>query len=264
MRTRKRQMEASGHPPSPFLTLSGGLGELVDGLAKALDGVEVRLSTSVEAVGPTPSGGWRLELEGAEPLEAEAVALAVPSWQASRMLNRTDPHLAEMLETIPWVSSATVVAAWSREDLGHPLDGSGFVAARGEGLSITACTWSSAKFAGRAPAGRALVRAFVGGAKQEDLLELDDEALVARVRADVDEILAVRGEPLFARVFRWPRAMPQYTMGHLERVDAIEAACERHSGLTLAGASFRGLGIPDCIHQGRQAAERLIRTLVES
>ncbi|MDV2503333.1 MAG: protoporphyrinogen oxidase [bacterium] len=264
MRARMREvqtLDASGHPPSPFLTLAGGLGELVDCLAEALDGVDVRLATHVEAVDPSPSGGWRLQLAGGKSLEAEAVALAVPSWQAARLLTRSDPHLAGLLETIPWVSSATVVAAWRREDVGRPLDGSGFVAGRGEGRSITACTWSSAKFSGRAPPDRVLVRAFVGGAKQEHLAELDDEALVARVRADVDDILAVRGEPLFVRIFRWPRAMPQYTMGHLERVAAIEAACERHPGLALAGASYRGLGIPDCIHQGRQAAERLLQAL---
>ena len=101
----------------------------------------------------------------------------------------------------------------------------------------------------------------MGGAKQEALAELDDEALVEMVRADLSEILSIRSEPLFVRIFRWPRAIPQYTMGHIERVSAIEAALEHHPGLTLAGASYRGLGIPDCIRQGREAAERLLTAL---
>ena len=253
--------EASGRPASLFLTLTGGMDGLVDRMVAALDDVDVRLGAAVEAVAPAPSGGWRIQLNGDEPIDADAVALTLPSWRAAPLLAPSDPHLASLLESIPWVSSATVAVTWKRDEVGHPLDGSGFVVARGEGRSITACTWSSEKFSGRAPPGRVLIRAFVGGAKQEALAELDDEALVEMVRADLSEILSIRSEPLFVRIFRWPRAIPQYTMGHLERVSAIEAALERHPGLALAGASYRGLGIPDCIRQGREAAERLLKAL---
>ena len=268
MLARKRQMQAgggalhaSGRPASMFLTLAGGLGDMVERLAEALKDVEVRLGTGVEALSPLGSGGWRVSVAGGEPLEADAVVLAVPSWQAARLLARADKPLAELLETIPWVSSATVTSAWERAAVGHPLDGSGFVVPRSEGRSITACTWSSVKFEGRAPEGRVLLRAFVGGAKQEALLELPDEEIAGMVRSDLGEILGLTGEPLFVKIYRWPRAMAQYTMGHLERVAAIEAARGRHPGLVLAGSSYRGVGIPDCIRQGRQAALRLLDSL---
>ena len=269
MLARKREMQAlggaihtSGRPASLFMTLAGGLGEIVERLGAALGGVEVRLNTSVEAVVPAPTGGWSVRVSGAESLEADAVAVAVPSWQAARLLEETDSKLAELLDTIPWVTTATVSSAWNRADVEHPLDGSGFVVARGEGRSITACTWSSEKFSGRAPAGKVLLRAFVGGSKREALAERSEEEIVEMVRADLADILGIKGEPLFFRVYRWPRAMPQYTMGHLDRVAAVEAACERLAGLALAGSSYRGIGIPDCIHQGRQAAGNIFDLLI--
>ncbi len=271
MMVRKRQMQAShgtlhasGQPASLFLTLEGGLGELVQSLEAACDGVDFRLGRRVAELTPREPVGWRIGLSGGESLEAEAVALAVPSWQAAPLVAGVDGPLADLLETIPWVSSATVTSAWERSQVGHPLDASGFVVARGEGRSITACTWSSVKFPGRAPAGRVLLRAFVGGAKQQSLLEQPDEAIAKMVQSDLGEVMGLAGEPLFVRVHRWPKAMPQYTMGHLQRVEAIEAACERHPGLALAGSSYRGLGIPDCINQGRQAARGLFRVLVPS
>lgn len=269
MMARKREMQArhgalhaSGKPASLFLALAGGLGELVERLEASLEGVDIRLGTRVSSVAPGPEGGWRLSLADSGHLEADAVVLAVPSWQAAPILADTDKALSELLQTIPWVSSATVTSAWERADVAHPLDGSGFVVPRGEGRSITACTWSSVKFAGRAPAGKVLLRAFVGGAKQQALTEEPDEVVSEMVRADLSEIMGLGGDPLFVRIHRWPKAMPQYTMGHLERVEAMEAACERHEGLALAGSSYRGLGIPDCINQGRQAAERLVKHLV--
>jgi oxygen-dependent protoporphyrinogen oxidase len=270
MMVRKREMHArhgalhaSGQPASLFLALADGLGELIERLEAALKDVEIRLGTRVESIGPGQERGWRVSLVGAGLIEADAVALAVPSWQASPLLVDTDQHLAELLETIPWVSSATVTSAWDKADVGRPLDGSGFVVPRGEGRSITACTWSSIKFAGRAPAGKVLLRAFVGGAKQQALTENPDEVIAEMVSSDLADIMGLKGEPVFMRIHRWPRAMPQYTMGHLERVEAIEAACERYKGLALTGSSYRGLGIPDCINQGRQAAERTFKALPE-
>lgn len=254
MQARHGALHASGQPASLFLTLKGGLGELVARLESALDGVDVRLGAEVEALSPRQGGGWNIGMAGAGPLEVEAAVLAVPSWQAARLVAHADGRLAELLETIPWVSSATVTSAWEISQVGHPLDGSGFVVSRGEGRSISACTWSSVKFEGRAPAGRVLLRAFVGGAKQEALAEKPDDAVAEMVRADLAEVMGLRGKPLFVSISRWPRAMPQYTMGHLERVEAVEAACKGHPGLALAGSSYRGLGIPDCINQGRQAA----------
>jgi oxygen-dependent protoporphyrinogen oxidase len=271
MVARKREMQAhygalhaSGQPASLFLALAGGLGELIERLVASLEGVEIRLGTKVESLAPREAGGWCLALGEAESLEADGVVLAVPSWQAAPIVAGIDEPLAELLNSIPWVSSATVTFAWERADVGHPLDGSGFVVSRGEGRSINACTWSSVKFAGRAPDGKALIRAFVGGAKQQALAEQSDEAIAKMVRSDLTEILNLRGEPLFVRICRWPKAMPQYTMGHIDRVEAIETACGRHRGLALAGSSYRGLGIPDCIYDGSLAAERLFRDLVAS
>lgn len=264
MQARHGSLHASGKPSSLFLTLSGGLGELIERLEETLSEVEVLKRTRVESLRRAQGGSWSVALEGAEPIEADGVILSVPSWQAAPMVRGFDEPLADLLESIPWVSSATVTSGWRRDAVAHPLDGSGFVVSRGEGRSINACTWSSVKFAGRAPEGSDLIRAFVGGAKQQALAELPDEAVLKMVQDDLAQVMGLRGEPLFERIYRWPLAMPQYTMGHLERVEAIEAALERHVGLALAGSSYRGLGIPDCIHQGHQAAERVMAQVAVS
>jgi oxygen-dependent protoporphyrinogen oxidase len=249
---------ASGGPGArqwpPFLTLEGGLVELVSALVARLEGVELRLRATGRALGRS-GRGYILALDGAPPLEAEAVIVATPTFAAADLLAGLDREAAATLRAIPHVSTATVTLAYPLRALPRPLEGHGYIVPRVEGRPILACTWTSRKFPHRAPAGFALMRAFLGRAGREDLLERDDEELVGLVREELREVIGLSAPPLFSRLFRWPRSMPQYTLGHLERVGAIEERLRAHPGLFLAGAAYRGIGIPDCIQSGRLAAE---------
>jgi oxygen-dependent protoporphyrinogen oxidase len=156
---------------------------------------------------------------------------------------------------MPYVSTASVALAWPRNAIRHPLQGSGFVVARSESEErITACTWVSSKWKGRAPDDAALLRAFIGGAHDPDAVDLPDTELAAIAIADIGDVLGVSGPPLFARVYRWRHAGAQHNVGQLARVARIEARLREHPGLFVAGSGFRSIGIPDCIADGRAAA----------
>jgi oxygen-dependent protoporphyrinogen oxidase len=166
-----------------------------------------------------------------------------------------DASLAEEMRGIPYASSATVSLAYRRDQIPNALDGFGFVVPLIEARSIVACTYSSVKYPGRAPEGHVLLRAFVGGAMQKHLFEQDDAAMAAGVRTELRELLGISSEPVLTRIHRHAQAMPQYRVGHLDRMARIDARLAEHPGLTVAGNAFRGVGIPDCIHSGEMAAE---------
>jgi oxygen-dependent protoporphyrinogen oxidase len=251
---------ASGARWSLFVTLAGGMEELVTALAARLPAGAVRLRTPVAAVIPT-ADGWRIQPADGPPLPAHGVVLAGPAPAMGTLVSKADPTLAARLDAIPYASSATVTLAYPRAAIRHPLDGFGFVVPRVEGRQILACTFSSVKYPGRAPAGLALLRTFIGGALQADLLAREDRALVALAEADVASLLGITGRPILSRVWRHPRAMPQYDVGHLDRVAALEARLASMPGLALAGAAYRGVGIADCVRSGEAAAEGLHASL---
>ena len=173
------------------------------------------------------------------------------------VIRDVDPALAGLLEGIAYASSATIALAYPRAAIRHPLDGFGFVVPRVERRAVLACTFSSVKYPERAPDGIALLRVFVGGAMQADLLAEDDRGLLQLAHRDVAALLGITGDPVLSRVWRHPGTMPQYDVGHLDRVAAIEARLEALPGLALAGGAYRGVGIADCVRSGEAAAERL-------
>jgi oxygen-dependent protoporphyrinogen oxidase len=170
-------------------------------------------------------------------------------------LSSVDAQLATELDGISYASSATINLAYKREDIRHPLDGFGFVVPFIEGRSLIACTFSSVKFPGRAPQGHALLRAFIGGALQPEMFDLSLDELISRACADLRDLLGIEQAPLFAEVSKWERSMPQYHVGHLERVKRIRERLASLPGLALAGNAYSGLGIPDCIRSGEAAAD---------
>jgi protoporphyrinogen/coproporphyrinogen III oxidase len=262
---RQRRSAAPGTPPSPmFLSLSGGMGEMVDRLTAALHGTAVLTGRRVIRVRrlPEPSSrGYAAILDDGTQLEADGLVLATPAYAAARLLDPLAPAAARRLRAIPYVSTAAVTLAYRRQAVRHPLEGNGFVVARGEPLHITACTWVSSKWPGRAPEGLALLRCYLGAAGREAVLQETDQRLLDLVRADLRATLGVEAAPLFASLARWPMAMPQYTPGHLARVEAIERELQSLPGILLAGAGYRGIGVPDCIRQGSEAAHRLAEFL---
>jgi oxygen-dependent protoporphyrinogen oxidase len=204
---------------------------------------------------------WKIETDQNEPLTADAVVLALPAYVSARLLRPIDAQLASELDRISYASSATINLAYKREDIPHPLDGFGFVVPFIEKRSLIACTFSSVKFAGRAPAGHVLLRAFVGGALQPEMFDLSRDELLSRVRADLRDLLGIERAPLFAQVTKWERSMPQYHVGHLELVKRIAARVASLPSLALAGNAYTGLGIPDCIRSGETAAEAIFSTV---
>jgi protoporphyrinogen/coproporphyrinogen III oxidase len=247
----------SGARWSLFVTLARGMDELVQALAARLPPGAVRLKERVTGVA-RESGRWRIATEGGVAHEADALVLAPEAHQAARMLRYVDPALTHLLEGIPHASSATVSLAYRRADVRHPLDGFGFVVPHAERRPIIACTFSSVKYAGRAPDGQVLLRVFLGGALNEGVLQGDDATLVRTAREQIGPLLGITAEPELARVARHARAMPQYHVGHAARAAAIEQAVSRHPGLRLVGGAYRGVGIADCVRSGEEAAERLL------
>jgi oxygen-dependent protoporphyrinogen oxidase len=173
-------------------------------------------------------------------------------------MQELSPELAEELNAIPYVTTATVSLAYPLGKIPHALNGYGYVIPRREGRQALACTWTSTKFPHRAPEGHALLRVFIGRARQGDDLPWDEAGLLNLARDEIARTSGILAEPELTRVFRWERAMPQYNLGHLERVKRIESSLEKWPGLALAGNGYRGIGIPDCIRSGELAAQKIL------
>lgn len=263
----------SGLRWSLFATPVDGMEALVSALASRLPSQAIRLGARVTRVRRTPSprhdaGGlplqgtredmYAIELADGAHLPADGVILAAEALHAAAIVAALDPQLSELLAGITYASSAVVTLAYRRDEIAHPLDGFGFVVPSAEHRPILACTFSSVKFPGRAPGGRVLLRAFLGGALAPEALDQDDTGLTRTAQQEVTALLGARTTPHLVRVHRHPRSMPQYCVGHLDRVAAIEARAGRHPHFALAGAAYRGVGIPDCIHSGEDAAERVL------
>ncbi|HLL14012.1 MAG TPA: protoporphyrinogen oxidase [Pyrinomonadaceae bacterium] len=270
----------SGARYSLFLSFDGGMQTLTDALAAALPHGTARTGTTVEAIdfdpntrqwnlrlgaGDATNGGARAASNGAmagETITAEGLCLALPAYASARLLGGVDSELAAELDGIPYASTATVNLAFRRADIPHPLDGFGFVVPFVEHRRTLACTFSSVKFAGRAPAAHALMRAFVGGALQPEMYALDEDRMIAAVREDLRALVGIESAPLFAHVERWPRSMAQYHLGHLARVARIRRRLQNFPTLQLAGNAYGGAGIPDCIRSGRTAAAMLLKQML--
>ena len=166
--------------------------------------------------------------------------------------------MAEYLATIRYSSAATVNLAFRRNQIAHPLNGFGFVVPHIENRKLIACSFSSVKYAGRAPEGYALLRAFVGGSLQEELFNLDDAEMEQAVRLELATFLGIHTAPLFVHIARYPHSMPQYRVGHLRLVETIDKQVAQHPGLALAGNAYRGVGIADCVRSGETAAELVL------
>ena len=255
LRAEQGASRAEGARYSLFAAPADGMGALVEGLARRLPEGVVRLRAPVGALA-RDGGTWRVS-SGGETLAADALVLAAPAWTAGPLLEPVDAVLGRLLGEIEYASSATVTLAYRRADV-PGARGFGFVVPAVEHRALIACTYASRKFPGRAPEGHELVRAFVGGALRPDLLARDDAALVEVVRGELRALAGVTAAPELVRVHRHRLAMPQYVVGHLERVAAIEARAAALPALSLAGAAYRGVGVPDCVRSGAAAADQVL------
>lgn len=243
-------------PMTYFMSLKGGMGQLAERCAAFAGREAFRTSCEVVRIVKAP-GGYEVEA-GGERRAFDAVVLSTPSYATRRIVADMAPALAGLLDGIEWSSTATVSLAFDEKEAPPHLPGFGFIVPRAEGRRINAATWSSIKWQYRAPAGRLLVRAFVGGAGRADLVGRDDAEIAALAAEELRAIAGIAAKPLFARVYRWPRSMPRYTVGHLDRVAAIDTAASAYPGLYLIGSSLRGIGIGDCVKSGFGAAAKII------
>jgi oxygen-dependent protoporphyrinogen oxidase len=245
-------------PRSPFLSPISGMAELVEALEQRLAGAGVRILTRTAAryVVPSTEAGYRVFLDSEETILADRVILATPAAATATLIAEMLPDAASILRTIPHVSTALVTFAFPTHALTRPFFGHGYIIPRVEGRSALACTWVSSKWNQRAPVGSELVRVFVGRAGADDLINADDESLVAIAREELRSTLDVTAQPSLTRVRRWHDGMPQYTLGHLERVAALERFVASAPGLQIAGHAYRSVGIPDCIASGERAADQ--------
>ncbi len=255
--------QASGARYSLFTTPREGLGSLVAAIAARLPAESVRLNSAVDQV-QRVGDKWRLLLKSAtasdvtDTFEFDAVIVALPAPAAAQVLRTVDAQLVGELSAIAYAGAAVVSLAYSRTQIAHPLDGAGFVVPMIEQRRILSASFSSVKYPGRAPDGTALIRVFIGGACQSELLAESDEGLIRIAREELGQLLGANGAPLLTSVARWPASMPQYHLGHLDRIARIEARMAELPGLALAGNAYCGVGIPQVIHSGEVAAERAL------
>jgi protoporphyrinogen/coproporphyrinogen III oxidase len=259
VRQRTADSPPKGGPKSAFLSLRGGIGQLVDTLVERLraDGATLRAGSA--ALGMTRTeDGFRFDVGDAEPVVADAVLVAVPAYVAARLLGGLDGGIAGALGFLTYGSTATVFLAYRRADVRHPLDGVGFVVPRAEGRPILAGTWVSSKWAGRAPDGHVLLRAFFGGPDGEGILARDDASLAGLARDELGRLMGLDATPIWSRVFRFDAARAQMRVGHMAAMRGVRERLARSvPGVLIAGGGFDGDGIPDCVRQGTEAGRAL-------
>lgn len=251
-------------PTSIFESPRSGLASLVDAIVDQLEaaGLELRLSTPVQKVTQTETG-YKLELKDKDDLDVDGLVLATPAYVSGTLLNEIAPTLAGELGKIEYVTTATVSLAYLKEELPTKLKGYGYIVPQQEDSKVLACTWTSSKWQGRAPQQYALLRVFIGRIQDAHTLPHEPAELIEIAREELLKTMHIKAKPLNSWVFRWEKAMPQYNLGHPERLQRIATALEAFPNLALAGNGYRGIGMPDCIHTGIDAAEKIMRITEE-
>jgi len=255
-RKRMRAM-ATGTPAPLFTSLADGMQQLVTAILERLRPENIRTSMPVDGIA-READRWQLRCGAAAEL-FDGLILATPAWVAGELISVVDAAMGLDLAAIPYSSSVTVSLGFSQEQLRGLPPGFGFLVPRSEGRRMLACTFVHNKFPHRAPVDKGLLRCFLGGAKDKAALALADDEVARLVRLELKEILGLDAEPLFLRIYRWPRSMAQYSVGHLARVARIEEAARRLPDFALAGNAFHGIGVPDCIRSGQEAAAAVAR-----
>ena len=260
-RKKAMLMSTSKRPASSyslFMTLKDGLGEMVDAVIKKSPDIQFKSGTKVVGIERNKEK-WHLKLDDGSENQVDAVIVATPGTVTAKLLQQTAPDSAELLNSIHYVSTATVTLGYKKEGFSHSLDGFGFVVPKAEGRSILACTWTSSKFPHRAPKGHVMLRCYVGGALQEEIAEKDAETLEALVKKDLQQIMGITETPVFCKVFKNNKSNVQYHVNHSQKIDSIMEDLKNYPGLFLAGSAYRGIGIPDCIQNGNLAAESALK-----
>lgn len=244
---------------SMFVSLREGMQQLVQELEQRLDPRSVITGREIVSVVSQQGDGppYLVQFKDGRTLQADAVILTTPAKVSSRLVKDLDPSLSQQLGKIRFTSTAVVTLGYPPQNGTPDLDGFGFLIPETENRLINGCTWTSTKFDHRSPPGHKLIRCFLGGPEKEGLVDWDDEAMISMVRRELAQIMDLEAEPEMIRIFRWHKAHPQYDLGHMDRVENIRRRASLHPGLVLAGSSYDGVGVPDCIRQAKEAVQRL-------
>ncbi|MHB9145518.1 MAG: protoporphyrinogen oxidase [Symbiobacteriia bacterium] len=258
----RKSAPPKGPTGSAFVTVATGLRSIIDALVAAMPELNYELNREVTAVGRTARGGFEVTLNDGRRLTADAVVLATPGYVSAELIRPLAPEAARELGEITYNSAVVVSCAYRLDDVPRPLDGSGFLVPQGEPLNITASTWVTTKWPHTGQGDLALIRAYLGRSGDRlDWVEASDEEILAAVRQDFKTTMGIDAAPVLHRIYRWPLGLPQYKVNHLRRAERIERLLQEQAGLFVAGAAFRGAGLPDCVREGGEAAAGVSRYL---
>ncbi len=251
--TRERPKADTGKKPGQFLSFENGLVTLIDAIENGIkDDVDIVYDKVVQI--EREESGYQIELQQGNRVQADVVIMTTPHPVLPKVFS--DYDLFEPLLAMPSNSVANVVLAFDESDIDQTLDGTGFVVSRNSSYRITACTWTHRKWKTTTPDGKVLLRAYVGKPTDQEIVQLTDDEIVEIVLKDLATVMDIKGDPEFSIVTRWEKMMPQYTVGHTERIQEVRTQVEQQlPGVFLAGSSFEGVGIPDCIEQGEKIVE---------
>lgn len=258
IRTHKNQENLS-----MFMTFKNGLKELIDALKEQSQGVNFKIGVQALSISPTEeNNGYHVKLSNGEDMKVHGVILASPAYVSAQLVSQFAKELSELLFSIPYISTATISLAYKKEKIGHQLKGFGFVVPKKENRRIMAVTWTSSKFSYRAPDDAVLIRCFVGGAANQEIVFKSDEEIIDIVKTELKDIMSISLEPMFSRIYRWDKAMPQYTIGHGSRIKSINQLIGELGNIQVCGSAYNGIGISDCINSGNIAAQNILKGLL--
>lgn len=254
----------AGGPAGPggrLTSFRDGLDDITGRLAGVL-GPALRLNSRVLGLSRTSDGRFGVRLSDGEAIEASAVVLACPSWFASEVAASLDPAMGKTLAEIPSAAILVVHLGFRETEIGGPPDGFGYLVPRGEGLRILGTIWASSVFPGRAPEGKVLLTTMMGGAHDPDAIRLSDEEAVSAVRGEIEKTMGNRAAPVFRRIFRHPKGIPQYMIGHPARLEALESRLLSLPGLFVSGNSYKGISVNSCVEEAPRIAESVLDFLI--
>ncbi|MBI3583520.1 MAG: protoporphyrinogen oxidase [Nitrospinae bacterium] len=274
-RREMRRAGSKGNKPkyTMFMTLKDGLSEMPATIVRNLKSTEILTNREVLNIekfltstpdtekGMVSLPNYKISLKNGEVLDADTVVVATPSYETASLLTGIDDSISALLNKIPYTSTATVSLAFKKENISNPMNGFGFLVPRQEKRRITGATWVSRKFSYRSPDDSVLIRCFIGGSHNEKLVFLNDKDMIEMVKGELRDIMGITLEPLLTRIYRWERAMPQYTIGHEGRLSILDKKLSEYPGMFLTGSSYRGSGISECIKDGQITAESVLKYL---
>jgi len=250
----------SGKPKwTMFMTLKNGLDELPLTIVKALKMTTIITNKEVSEINKV--SGYKIYLKNRDTIDADVVIFATPSYETGRLLRGLNSSISDQLDTIPYVSTATISLAYKKDSILHPMNGFGFLVPRVENRRIMGASWVSRKFSYRTPDDSILIRCFIGGSRNEELVFLDDKDMLKMIREELRDVMGISAEPILTRIYRWEKAMPQYIIGHDERVSRIEQSISKYPDMFVTGSAYRGGGISECIKNAQLTAESVLNHL---